>query len=239
MSTPYRQRKIAQLNVIEKSSSKNGPWIILLHGYGADAADLASLAQVIPTPENINWIFPDAPLKVPIGPHITGRAWFPIDMAEIEKAMMQGKHRDMSNYTPSGLARARSLVLEMISELQVPFDDIILGGFSQGAMLSTDICLRSDILPKGLVLLSGTLLNKDIWQQFALKRAGLKFFQSHGTADPILGFKQANDLNKLLTDSGLIGSLHAFEGGHEIPPNIISKLTDYIQLVSNEIRPTM
>jgi len=224
----YRQRKIGQLNVIEKPGSSDGPWIIIFHGFGADASDLASFAQAIDAPKDVNWLFPDGPLEVPIGPHTMGRAWFPIDMAEIEKAMMAGTHRDMSELTPPGLETSRDLVLEMIAELGLSMEKILLGGFSQGAMLTTDIALRSEISPKGIALLSGTLLNQDIWKGFAEKKKGLKFFQSHGTSDPVLGFPQAQKLNSLLTNAGLRGDFIEFAGGHEIPPQVMKGFSDFI-----------
>jgi phospholipase/carboxylesterase len=229
MKSEYRENKIGPLNVIEKRGNPDMPWIILFHGYGASSSDLAPLADEINVPEGTNWIFPDGPISVPIGPQMTGKAWFPIDMAEIEKAMMAGTHRDMSGTTPPGLSEARLSAEEMLHDLHVPMDKIILGGFSQGAMLATDLTLNSETTPKGLALLSSTLLNKDIWSSLAKKKSPLHFFQSHGTTDQVLGYQQAQNLYKTLTEQGMTGDFTEFNGGHEIPPIVLKNLSQYIK----------
>jgi len=52
----------------------------------------------------------------------------------------------------------------------------------------------------------------------------LRFFQSHGSGDPILGFAQALALEKELKAAGWNGALRRFEGGHGIPPEIVPEL---------------
>ena len=41
--------------------------IVLFHGYGADAADLAPLAREIRLSRPARWVFPDAPLGPELG----------------------------------------------------------------------------------------------------------------------------------------------------------------------------
>ena len=56
----------APLNVLKYESNPNNPSMIILHGYGANARDLAGLAEA---PElaklDYNWYFLDAPLVPP------------------------------------------------------------------------------------------------------------------------------------------------------------------------------
>ena len=47
---------------------------------------------------------------------------------------------------------------------------IVLGGFSQGAMVATDVALRLEEPPAALVVLSGTLLCQDEWRRRAVWR---------------------------------------------------------------------
>jgi predicted esterase len=63
----------------------------------------------------------------------------------------------------------------------------------------------------------------------APKHAGLAFFQSHGSVDPILGFQEALKLEKALKDAGWKGRLSRFEGGHGIPPELLPELGAWLQ----------
>jgi phospholipase/carboxylesterase len=228
VNSEFRQRTLGPLIAIEKRGHPDMPWVVLFHGYGADASDLAPLANVIPAPKGLNWLFPEGPLSVPIGPMYFGRAWFPIDMGEIERAAQLGETRDMSDRTPDGLKEARAMVHAAFQDLGIPLKQMVVGGFSQGAMLATDYCLHEDATPRGLLLLSSTLLNRSIWARLATEKPGLKFFQSHGTNDPILGYKQAKDLYAVLKDAGLDGSLTTFAGGHEIPGQVVEGIGQFL-----------
>ncbi|MGE5086585.1 MAG: alpha/beta hydrolase [Bacillota bacterium] len=221
-------RQLGKIHCQEINNDDNAPWIIFFHGYGADCNDLFSLGEIISTNKTYNWLFPNGPLEVPIGPAWTGRAWWNIDMMEIQRAMETGIPRDFSGEAPKGMDKARDAALEMIRQLRVPWNQIILGGFSQGAMLATDLYLRAPETPKGLVVMSGTLLNQDEWKKLVPNRAGEKFFQSHGEMDQVLAFKQAQKLETLLTQNGMKGSLMSFRGGHEIPAQVLTKIGQYI-----------
>ncbi|QDK38965.1 alpha/beta hydrolase [Bdellovibrio sp. NC01] len=221
-------RQLGKLHCQEINQDDNAPWVIFFHGYGADANDLFSLGDMISTKKTYNWLFPNGPLEVPIGPAWTGRAWWNIDMMEIQRAMEAGTHRDFSQDVPKGFDKARDMAMEAIRQLKVPWNQIILGGFSQGAMLATELYLRAPETPKGLVIMSGTLVSQEEWKKLIPARAGQKFFQSHGEMDQVLGFKQAQKLETLLTQNGMKGSLSGFRGGHEIPQQTILKIGQYI-----------
>ena len=189
--------------------------IILFHGFGADAYDLQSLSEANQTPWPTRWIFPQGPLEVPIGPGWTGRAWWPIDINNMTAL------KDLSEVEPPALNKLRPQITEMLTQLKTPLSEIILGGFSQGAMLATDSFLRCDPAAAGLIIFSGNLLCKNAWSALAPKHAGQKFFMTHGSQDMILPVSGAQRLETLLTQAGLKGRLQSFGGGHEIPPQAI------------------
>lgn len=221
-------RQLGKIHALEINRDDNAPWIVFFHGYGADAQDLFPLGETIRTKQTSNWLFPQGILEVPIGPGWTGRAWWPINMQEIQDAANRGETRDFSQITPPGMEKARVQALEMIKQLRVPWSQIVLGGFSQGAMLATDLYLRAPETPKGLVIMSGTLLSQDEWAPLAANRAGESFFQSHGEHDTVLGVKQARKLETVLTQNGMKGRLQSFAGGHEIPPAVMMKIGEYL-----------
>lgn len=221
-------RQLGKLHCQEINNDDNAPWIIFFHGYGADCNDLFQLGEIIPLKHKANWLFPNGHLEVPIGPAWTGRAWWNIDMMEIQRAMERGETRDFSNEAPPGMSKARDLAFEMIRQMKVPWNKIILGGFSQGAMLATDLYLRAPETPAGLVIMSGSLVSQDEWKPLVANRQGENFFQDHGQNDQVLGFKQAQKLETLLTQNGMKGSLMGFRGGHEIPQVVLVKISEYL-----------
>lgn len=194
--------------------------VLCLHGYGADMRDLAPLAQELETKRALKWVFPDAPLTLDWG----GKAWWPIDVAAFEAAQRGGKPRDLSAGEPEGLAQARDAVLALMKELGLAPGKLVLMGFSQGSMLAVDLALRLPVAPAGVAILSGTLVDAASLRALAPKKTGQRFFQSHGSVDPILGFAQALALEKELKVAGWDGRLQRFEGGHAIPGDVLESL---------------
>lgn len=219
-----KRRRIGPLDCIEVAGDPAAPTVVLFHGFGADMSDLASLADVIQAPKGTNWYFPNGHLTVPLGGHYEGRAWFPISIADLEKSMTAGQPIDLSKLVPPGMKKARENVLSFFEALKPNYQKLLIGGFSQGAMVATDVALRMKEKPTGLVLLSGTLVNADEWGQLATQMKGFKFFQAHGARDPVLSFDLAKKLEQLMKQSGWNGALQRFEGGHEIPPEVLIQL---------------
>ena len=110
-------------------------------------------------------------------------------------------------------------------------DRFVLGGFSQGAMVTTDLVLRTDDPPAAACLLSGTLLSEDDWREAAPARAGLPVLQSHGRGDPLLAFPEAEALRDLLAAGGLEVTFEAFDGQHEIPIQVLDAVGALIERV--------
>lgn len=199
----------------------------LCHGFGAPGSDLVGLGaewlRMEPSLESVRFVFPEGPLTLAEVPG--ARAWWQIDMTEVERALAEGRERNMADQKPPGLSSARQklrgLVDAMMQELGLGWDRVILGGFSQGAMLTTDLSFRVDESPAGLMVLSGTLLNEKEWSAHVSRRPGLPIFQSHGRNDPILPYSQALALKRLFDHAKLPTSLHSFEGGHEIPQGVL------------------
>lgn len=223
-------RKLGPLKCIDSVNNEDAPWVILFHGYGADAGDLAPLAEEIPTQKDCNWLFPEGHLEVQIGWNWTGRAWWPVNMEEIQQAQAAGVPRDLSKSTPQGLDVAFKKASDMLAALKVPWNKIILGGFSQGAMLATELYLSAPETPLGLIMLSGACLHADQWREKAKLREGKTFFLAHGEQDPVLAYKGAQKLETVLTQSGMKGRLMRFSGGHEIPPSVLVEVAKYINV---------
>jgi phospholipase/carboxylesterase len=219
----------------DREGGGDGPLIVLLHGFGAPGDDLVPVWRQIAAPPGTRFAFPEAPLELELGmPSGFGspRAWWMIDVLALERAMAHGELRDLSQQTPEGLPEASAQIAELLtlleSELSVPSGQLVLGGFSQGAMLSTNVALQSDRPLAGLVILSGTLLSEPEWTSMMARRRGLPVLQSHGRADPLLPFALAERLRELLDKAALDVTWLPFNGGHGIAPSVLDELGPFI-----------
>ena len=219
---------------LDRQGSGEGPLVVLLHGFGAPGDDLVALWRYLKVPDDVRFLFPAAPLNLDMG-FGDARAWWMLDMERVTQARAQGQWDELSQEIPRGLPIARTQMQDVLSlaieSLSVPSQSLVLGGFSQGAMLSTDLILHSDIPFAGLALLSSTLIAKHEWLTRLPNRQGLPVFQSHGTDDPILAFSMAQQLRDHIKTAGLPVSWVEFRGGHEIPIQVLEGLGRFLQSV--------
>lgn len=191
---------------------------VLLHGFGAPGYDLVGLAEAIDAP--VRFVCPEAPLALG-GLYGDSRAWWLLDLARLEDELRRGVLRDGRDEVPDGLPEARAQVMRFIDELQarfsIPAKRLVLGGFSQGAMLSLDVALHRAAPPAGLLLMSGTLIAESAWLPLMSALAGVPVMLSHGRQDNLLPFSITEVLRDRLVSAGAIVDWHPFFGGHEIP----------------------
>ena len=149
-------------------------------------------------------------------------------MAKLNAAVESGDFRDQRNDHPEGLVEARkkltALVDEICEQTDLELSQIVLGGFSQGSMLATDVALRLPDPPGLLCVLSGTLLCEDDWRELAAERGELPVFQSHGNQDPLLPFQAAEWLRDLFAESGMDVEFLPFTGPHTIPAAAVGRI---------------
>ncbi len=215
----------------DRAGGGDGPLVILLHGFGAPGDDLVPLWRVLDVPRETRFLFPAAPLAMP--GYVGGRAWWMIDFERLER-LMSGhpsiSDEEAAREIPEGLAEARALVSALVDEAAAKLgaSKLVLGGFSQGAMLACDVTLRREAPPAALVMLSGTLIAAHEWSALAPRRRGLPVFQSHGLKDPLLPFAAAERLRDLLEGAGLPVEFVPFHGGHEIPGGVLDRLGAFL-----------
>ena len=209
--------------------------VVLCHGFGAPATDLVPLAGELlaleaSLAERVRFVFPGAPLTLAEWGMPTGRAWF-----HLPEAVMRGQMRDWDRFArevPPGLSAARRALMSVVDALsastKLPYGRIVLGGFSQGGMVTTDVALRLEEAPGGLCILSGTLISEPEWRQKAQARKGLPVFQAHGRYDDVLPFSAAERLHDVLTESGLTVDFLPFDGPHTIAPEELERLARFL-----------
>ena len=209
--------------------------VVLCHGFGAPGEDLVPCAPELYSAgrkplRNTRFVFPAAPIQMDPSGMYDSRAWWPIDMLKLQQLREAGELRDLRAEQPELLSQRRQQVTELIhqvkEEVGLAADRLIIGGFSQGAMLTTDVALSLPDSVGGLIVWSCTLLNEQVWQLAAETKAGLRVVQSHGRADPVLPFEGAELLKSMFAEHQLQNEFIEFSGQHTIPPQAITAAAD-------------
>ena len=162
----------------------------------------------------------------PDGP-LGGRAWWRLDL---ESHLPPGrKLPDLSATHPPGIDVAAASVHALLHDLSWrPGGPVVLGGFSQGAMVASDLAFTSGDEITALVLLSGTPVDEATWRRGFASRRGLPVFISHGRADAILPFAAAERFQQELAAAGLAVTWVPFDGGHEVPAQVVTALNAFL-----------
>jgi phospholipase/carboxylesterase len=193
--------------------------LVLLHGYASSPQEWLPFAETIRIGEQRRFVFPEGTepvIRTDGAP--AGRGWW--------------KLADLSRSPPLGLRTTSSRVQVLLKEVERRLGSdpraTILGGFSQGAMISADIAFRTDEPMQALVLLSGTFVDETTWLRGMPRRKSLPVFISHGTQDEVLKFQVATRLAESMSRAGLDVTWMPFEGGHEMPAEVVTALNGFL-----------
>ncbi|HEY9850562.1 MAG TPA: alpha/beta hydrolase [Leptolyngbyaceae cyanobacterium] len=188
--------------------------IVALHGWGANAQDLASVAPFLNLPD-YRFLFPNAPYP---HPYVAGgRAWYDFQ-------------------TKQGLQESRQLLTDWLTNLEkttgVPLSRTILAGFSQGGAMTLDVGLKLPLA--GLVSLSGYL------HPVSPEAKSDKFppvLIVHGRQDSIVPISAAVKARDTLSSLGVALEYQEFDMGHEVTPAVLSLMQSFVLQVISSASP--
>ncbi|GIW93595.1 MAG: esterase [Pirellulaceae bacterium] len=212
--------------------------VVLCHGFGAPGTDLVPLSWELTSQrpilaEYVEWVFPAAPIRLEQTGGFDGRAWWPLDVMALMTAVAAGDLDVLRRARPEGLARARTMLEALLDEVGrrsgLGADRMVLGGFSQGAMLATDLALRMEHGPALLAIFSGTLICENEWRQLARHKRSLRVLQSHGRYDTVLPFELAKSLRDLLAEAGITVEFIDFPGDHTIAGQVVDRFGQLLE----------
>ncbi|HET8899141.1 MAG TPA: hypothetical protein VFN09_10255 [Rhodanobacteraceae bacterium] len=198
----------------------SGPVVIVLHGRGMQAADLAPFGESLGL--DARFVFPDAPLALAAG----GRSWWPVD-AELRAQADAGRPSDLYRFDPPGRAAARA-ALGALCDALAPDRQRVLVGFSQGGMLAMDYVLHGGRVD-ALALLSSSSIALADWRPRLDALRALPLLIAHGRADDELSFAAGERLRELAVAGGAAVDWRAFDGGHGIPLPVWRALRQFLR----------
>lgn len=186
--------------------------VIFLHGYGANGADLISLADPLGEhlPDTL-FIAPDAPEQCAGAP--MGFQWFPIPWID-------GSSEQDSQSGLYGAAADLNAFLDgvMVDDDLLP-EQVMVMGFSQGTMMALHVLPRRDEAVAGLVAISGRLLEPESLIEQAKCRPPVLLI--HGDMDDVVLIDSLPKAAQGLQDAGWDEVYaHVMKGtGHGIAPD--------------------
>jgi len=185
--------------------------LVLLHGRGADERDLYPLLDLLDPERRLLGVTPRAPLELPPG----GRHWYALG--------------GIPTPEPETFQQSVPLLAGLLDELPVPLDRVVLGGFSQGAVMSWAMSLGPDRpRPAGILAMSGFLPRVEGWPLTLVGLKGLRVAIAHGALDPVISVAYGREARDALQAAGADVEWHETPVPHTIDPRVIGDLARFV-----------
>lgn len=186
----------------------------MLHGRGADAADILGLARVISRPD-VAYLAPDA----------SGRMWY-------RNPFMTAAVRSEPH-----LASALSLVARLLGQLNragIPPERVIVLGFSQGGCLALEFAARNPRRYGAIVGLSAGLIGEKIApEDYTGSLAETPVFVGCSDVDPFIPLKRVQESAAVMGQLGGDVTERIYPGvAHTIVADEVDHVRRYIDRIT-------
>ncbi len=192
--------------------------VVFIHGLGVNGKDLMPLAAQLNLPQT-KFVFPNGPF--PADYSYDGRAWFQLPREN-------GK----------GMAISRKKLIELLQKIEssgIPSNQILIGGFSQGAVMSLETGLRYPNKLCGIIALSGYLhAPENLSPEKTPANKGLPVLICHGTEDDVLPVEGSQEAAQVLEKEGYQVAYHEYSIGHQIIPEELRTIRQFILTSLNQ-----
>jgi len=170
------------LDPLSKGKPKNA--VILCHGYGGDGKDISLLASYwrAHLPETL-FICPDAPEKCVVSP--SGFQWFDLMDQTKEQILIKSLVAEI---------KLNKLIDEVMYENALQGEQVVIGGFSQGCMISLQTGIKRKEKINSIIGYSGKIIDTNHLGNNIISRPNIILM--HGDIDeivPVSFFLEAKD----------------------------------------------
>jgi phospholipase/carboxylesterase len=188
--------------------------LVLLHGRGADEHDLFPLLDLLDPDRRLLGVTPRGPLSLPPG----GRHWY---------AVREIGYPDPGTFLPTFEAVSRWLD-DLGEETALGPDRTVIGGFSQGAVMSYALGLaRGRPLPAAILALSGFLPTVEGFE-LDLERPLPPVAIGHGSSDPVIDAGWGRRAKETLEAAGADLTYREYPLPHAVDPRLLVELRPWI-----------
>lgn len=176
------------IHLVRPSAGEPEGLLVLFHGRGADESDLFPLLDLLDPDRRLLAVTPRGPLRLPPG----GAHWY---------AVQDIGYPDPTTFTET-YALAADWLDDVAADAGIAFERTILGGFSQGAVMTYALGLgEGRSRPAGLIALSGFVPTVPGFE-LDLSRPLPRLTIGHGALDPIISVEWSRRARALLEDAG-------------------------------------
>ncbi len=190
--------------------------LVLLHGRGTDEFDLVPLLEALDPEHRLVGLTPRAPLSLPPG----GAHWY---------IVRQVGYPDRETFFESLAGVSRVARPACPRQLGIPWERIVLGGFSMGAVMSYSIGLGPGRpTPAGIMALSGFIPTVEGFELELERARGLPVAIAHGSADEVISVEFGRDARDRLEAAGADVLYRESPVPHTIDPAIIPDLREWL-----------
>ena len=194
--------------------------LVLLHGRGTDEHDLFPVLDFLDPERRLAAATARAPLSLPPG----GRHWYAF--------MRVGYPEPQTFFETYGLLAAWLDALP--DALGVPWSRTVLGGFSQGTVMSYALGLGAGRpSPAGVLAMSGFMPTVEGFSLDLDSRRGLAVAITHGTLDPVIPVGLGRQARDLLEGAGLAVTYRESAMAHTIDPRLLPELQAWLRGVTS------
>ena len=185
--------------------------LVLLHGRGADERDLFPLLDLLDPERRLLGVTPGGPHYLPPG----GRHWYALG--------------GIPTPDPATFAATAPRLAAFLDGLPVPSDRVVLGGFSQGTVMSYAMSLGPGRpRPAAVVAMSGFLPRVADWPLEPERLRGVPVGIAHGSLDPVIPAQFAAEAEATLTAAGADVLRLSSPVPHMVDPDWIEPLRDLV-----------
>lgn len=198
--------------------------VIWLHGLGADGHDFEGIVPALQLNDiPIRFIFPHAPVRrITINAGMSMRGWYDIISLSL------GQREDETGVNESAAA-IKSLIHQTHQE-GIPYNRIILAGFSQGGAIALHLGIRHEPPLGGIMALSTYLpLQTQAVSAYHPATTQTPIFMAHGTADPIVVVGLGEVSRDTLTTLGYTIEWHQYLMAHQVCDQEIKEISTWIR----------
>lgn len=192
----------------------NSPTLLLLHGYGANERDLVDLMDSLP---KLPWFSLRAPESSPYG----GFSWF--------------KLTDPNNPEKNRVEKATEALWHWLDEY-LPKNPLIVVGFSQGALMATQLLRTRPERMLATVILSGFILNAEQSKDELLKISKPKVIYCRGVQDPLISAESISRTNSWLQQHTKAVTKVYDNLAHSVDQRVIQDVSNYLSLVLGSVK---
>jgi phospholipase/carboxylesterase len=199
--------------------------LVLLHGRGTSEHDLFPLLDVLDPDRRLIGITPGGPLALPPG----GRHWYAIRRIGYPPA---------DTFLPT-YERLTAWFDALPAQFGVPVERTVVGGFSQGAVMSYAVGLGlGRPAPAGILALSGFMPTVEGFELDLEGRGGYPVAIGHGTLDQIIGVEWGRDARDRLTAAHADVLYRESPVPHTLDPRELPTWTEWLRArIARSSRP--